>query len=939
MQAEQVLVFSPFQFDVMTQELWHGEQRVPLQAKTAAVLAYLLQHPQQLVSKETLLQSVWPEVHVGEEGLKVRIRELRRALGDDPHTPRFIETVHGSGYRWIAPLATTSPVASGQLSVFSTDTAGPKSSQLATDHWPLTTLLVGREAELTQLHAWFEQARSGTQQMVFVTGEPGIGKTAVVSAFLARVGTSDDCWIAQGQCVEHYGAGEAYLPVLAALDSLCRTSAREQILPLLRQHAPLWLAQLPSLLSLAEQEELQRQLAGTTAQRMLRELANVLAALTAIKPLMVVLEDLHWSDPSTVTLLAYLARWHEPLRLLVLGTYRPAEVLTQPHPLHALQQELVGHKLCQELSLQLLSEAAIEEYLQQRLSHTTWPTRLARVLYQQTEGNPLFMVAMVEELLAQGRLAAEESTGLPQRALRETTGGIPERLRQLVTVQMERLRTREQRLLEAASVAGLEFSVAEVAAALGGDDVVVETRCESLARRQQFLRPAGISEWPDGTVAARYGFSHALYQSLWQERVTAGRWRRWHYQIGLRKEAGHGAQANEIAAELALHFEQGRDYPRAVHYLRCAGENAVTKNAFHEAVDHLTKGLEVLKTLPDTPENHQQELFLLTTLGPSLTATKGLAAQEAAQAYRRAEELCQQLGDTPQLFPMLWGLGTFYMGRGEMPAAVALSQRLLKLAERVQETPLLLQAHLANGLFLFHVGRLLQSREHLERASALYNLQQHRTLALHFGYDPGGASLAYLAQLLCYLGYPTLALQKNDQALQLAREASHAHSTAYALTAATWVHIGRRDPWAAQAQAEELTRFTIEKDFPYWLTQGNILWGWAAAQQGNEEGMPRMQQHLSQWHAMATDTVKHAFLGLMADVCWKRQQAEEGLALVEEALAVVEKTGECFYEPELYRLKGELTLQQLSVASSQLSVPNPQSLPPKPKPKRVSGRR
>ncbi|HEV8717006.1 MAG TPA: hypothetical protein VGX03_29820 [Candidatus Binatia bacterium] len=179
----------------------------------------------------------------------------------------------------------------------------------------------------------------------------------------------------------------------------------------------------------------------------------------------------------------------------------------------------------------------------------------------------------------------------------------------------------------------------------------------------------------------------------------------------------------------------------------------------------------------------------------------------------------------------------------------------------------------------------------------------------------------------------------------LAKEVSHAHSTAYALTAATWVHIGRRDPQATQAQAEELIKFTTEQGFPYWLTQGNILWGWAAAQQGQEEGLPRMRQHLSQWQAMATETVKHAFLGLMADVCWKRQQTEEGLALVDGALVVVEKTGECFYEPELYRLKGQLTLQQSSVQGLAFSVQrnqrakgkeqkakpaNRQSLPPNP---------
>jgi len=449
-----------------------------------------------------------------------------------------------------------------------------------------------------------------------------------VETFLQQLETGQD------------GPGEAYLPVLEALGRLCRGPRDKQVITVLRRYAPTWLIQLPSLLEESELKALQNTIMGAPRERMLREMAEAVEVLTAIHLLVLVLEDLHWSDPSTVALLAYLARWQEPLRLLVLGTYRRAEVLGGKHPLAAVQGELLGQGLCTEIALSFLSESAVGDYLRQRVPDREELRPLAVTLYRHTAGHPLFMVATVEEWLSQVRRSVGNGDGQEPESSAIFNGLIPERLRQLVSVQMERLPSREQRVLEAASVAGFEFSAAEVAAGLTADDVATEEQCERLVRQQQFLRPAGVSEWPDGTVAARYEFRHAVYQSLWQERVKAGRWRRYHQLIGERKEAAYGERANEIAAELALHFEQGGDYRKAIRYYHQAARTALTRSANTEAIAQLTKGLTLLERVPNILERPKQELALRITFGDVLRQAKGFGAPEVEQAYARAQALC-----------------------------------------------------------------------------------------------------------------------------------------------------------------------------------------------------------------------------------------------------------------------------------------------------------
>src|SRR5712692_4625704 len=514
MGAELSLVFPPFRVDLINECLWCREERISLRGKTFAMLRCLLEHPGQLVTKEALLNAVWPDTYVGESALTICIHELRQALGDNPKTPQFIETVHRRGYRFIAPLTTTQPVVSSQYPVVSRKQSENSPPQLATDNWQLTTPLVGRNAELAQLHTWLNEALQGERQIIFVTGEPGIGKTTVVEAFLARVAAKEDLWVARGQCVEHYGAGEAYLPMLEALEQLCRMTDGERLIGLLRQQAPMWLVQLPALSDPAEREELLRQLAGTTQERMLREMARMVEALTADRGLVLWLEDLHWSDYSTLRLLAYLARRQERARLLVIATYRPVEVLAREHPLRGLKQELQLHGHCRELALDFLTEENVAEYLAVRFSvgaqHAASLRSLAQAIHQRTEGNPLFMVNVVDYLMGQEMIVRRDGQWEWKGETGEMAVEVPTSIREFIEQQVDRVNPEERQVLEAASVAGMEFSAAAVAGGVEQEVEAVEEHCDALVRREQFLRARGTEEWPDRTVAARYGFVHAL---------------------------------------------------------------------------------------------------------------------------------------------------------------------------------------------------------------------------------------------------------------------------------------------------------------------------------------------------------------------------------------------------------------------------------------------
>jgi len=374
---------------------------------------------------------------------------------------------------------------------------------------------VGRAAELRRLSSALAQALRGDRAHVFVSGEAGIGKSALVKTFLESSAVSAagvPVWIARGTCVGQHGAREAYMPVLEALEDLARRRDAGRLAELLRRLAPTWLAQMPGLINDEDQRTLRQSLQGVKPERMLREFAALIEALTAEVAVVLVLEDLHWSDPSTIDLLWALAQRVEPARLLVIGTFRPADAIVHEHVLMQVMRTLAVRRQCIELPLAYLSEADVSVYLDARFPRHDFPATFARVIRRHTDGNPLFMAGFIDHLRLQG-VILETSPGWSLRAPLETiTLDVPDDVRLLIDNDLEGLSPADRHLLQAASVAGDDFTPLVVAAPLGCEVVDVEMRCEAFVHARRFLRVAGHVEWPDGSVSRRYAFVHELYR-------------------------------------------------------------------------------------------------------------------------------------------------------------------------------------------------------------------------------------------------------------------------------------------------------------------------------------------------------------------------------------------------------------------------------------------
>jgi predicted ATPase len=639
---------------------------------------------------------------------------------------------------------------------------------------------------------------------------------------------------------------------------------------------------------------------------MLREFADAVEVLTATRPLLLVLEDLQWSDPSTLDLLSSLARRRGAARLLVIGTYRPADVSGRAHPLATIKQELQVHGQCSDLPLRALDVEQLGAYLADRFPREPLPPSLVRSIHQATEGNPLFVVNLVDYWTTRGVPVELDERSALGAGLTAVWTGVPDTLRQMIERQLDRLPSEARRMLEAASAAGGEFSTATVAAALGERQEQVDEWCEELAGRELFLRPRGIDPLAAGTVAGRYEFLHALYRQVLYDQLSATRRVRLHRRIGEWQEGVYGALVDEHAAELAVHFEQGHEPARALHYLDAAAKNAMRKHACHEAAALLGSALDRLARLPHTADHRRLELSLRMALGTSLLMTRGYAAPEVKHAYARAHELCRHMEDGPELAFALAGLFRFYFVRADFKLACELSEQVLRLAETTDRS-LLSVAHSLVGLPLLSIADFSAARAHLEQGIAQYDFERHRWLSSEHGDDPGLTSLAFLAVALWLVGYPDQAQVRIREARALAERLGAPYCLAFAQSFSAWIHVRRGEAAAAEACCDALVALAAEQGYAFFLAEGTIFRGWALAEQGRAEvGIEQMCRGLSAHRAAGTEMGRPSHLALLADAHCKAGRLEEGLRVVEEALATVAETGERSYEADLYRLKGEL---------------------------------
>ncbi len=653
-----------------------------LMPKPFAVLRYLVENPGRLVTHDQLLAAIWPDTYVQPEVLRRYILEIRRALGDSAEAPRFVQTVPKRGYRFIAPVV--------EVEALATSVPAPT---------PLTTL-VGRTAALSALDACFASAVAGRRQVVFVVGEPGIGKTSLVDAFQrtrpAGVGAS----VARGQCLEGFGGKEAYYPILEAIGQLARGTRTNLVVDTLASIAPTWLIQLPTLVRPEQQAVLQREMLGATRERMVRELCEAVELVTQTVPMVLILEDLHWVDHATVDVISAMARRREPAKLLLIGTLRPADLILSESPLKTLKQDLLLHRLCHEVTLERLQEPDVADYIAAEFGPGELPKAIAPIIHRHSDGNPLFMTAMLDHLVQQGVLSQAGGRWTTTVPLEDVDPGVPETLKQMLEIQIQYASEGDRQLLKCASVSGLNFTVWAVATMLESDPSTVEEHCHALAERQQFLKFSGIRELRNGKSTMEYQFRHTLYREVLYRRLNSAARVAFHLRLALGLEALHSTVEPDTAAELALHFEEAGESESAIRYLILAAQNATRRCAHREAIAALEHARELLPKIEPT---HEQALHLqiLEKIGNAYYALGEMS--RSAEAYTSMATRAAEAG-------LLAAHADALLRLPHTPESIPFFLRALEL------DPTFAAAHVALSRVYSNLGEIARGKDHARLA-------------------------------------------------------------------------------------------------------------------------------------------------------------------------------------------------------------------------------
>jgi TOMM system kinase/cyclase fusion protein len=754
------------------------------------------------------------------------------------------------------------------------------------------TPLIGREHEFGLLRERWERVKDGTGQAVLLSGEPGIGKSRLVEALKETV-ERDGARCLELRC-SPYAQNSALAPVIEHLQRVLQfqpddtPEERLQKLsvgatgrsPLPTEAIPL----LATFLSLSYPRDFPALTLSPQKQKEKTQETLVSWLCTEAKQQAVIYawEDLHWADPSTLELLTLFLAQVPTARLLAVLTFRPE--FTPPWG---------AHSYFSQLTLSRLGRAHVETMVEKVTGGEALPKEIIHQIVSKTDGVPLF----VEELTK----SVVESVGV-QHATSTFSLGIPATLQDALMARLDRLGPAKE-IAQLGATIGREFTYELLHAVSSLNEDTLQQSLRQLVETELVFQ-SGVP--PQAT----YLFKHALVQDTAYQSLLKSRRQQLHQQVA-QVLVEQFPQMVEMQPELiAYHYTEAGFAAQAIPYWQQAGQKASQRSANVEAINHLMKGLELLTTLPDTPERAQQELTLQIALAVPLVAIKGQSAPEVARAYTRARELCRRIGETPQLFPVLWGLFRFYFARLELQTAQELAAQLLRLAQNVEDPALLMEAHRGLGSSSLALGDFPLARLHLEQGLALYTPEQHHSHAFLYGQDPGVVCLMHRAWSLWFLGYADQAVRSMEQALTLARQLAHLPSLACVFFFAAILHQHHREESATREPLEACLRIASEQGFAQWLAWGAILRGWRLAEQGQrKEGVAQIRQGLAASRATGAEIGRPYYLALLAEVCGKEGQTEEALMLLAEALEVAHRTAERLHEAELYRLKGTLTLQ------------------------------
>jgi predicted ATPase/predicted Ser/Thr protein kinase len=795
---------------------------------------------------------------------------------------------------------------------------------------PSELKIVGRERERADLRAGFKSAMAGRSMMLCVAGEPGIGKTTLVEDFLHElIATDQPCRIARGRCSERLSGTGAYLPWLEALDSLIQSEAGESLARtmkfsnesatrVMKLIAPTWYMQVAPLPSEVTSEV--RMLSERTAasqERMKMELSALVQELTRSRPLILFFDDLHWSDASTIDLLTYLAGKFETMRLLIVVTYRTSDLLLARHPFLQVKPDLQARGLCREITLEFLIRSEIERYLSVEFPSHHFPDELTSLIHTKTEGNPLFMTDLARYLRDRRVIVEEVGQWVLAGSLPQIERDLPESVRGMIERKIAQLGEEDRRLLIAASVQGSEFDSALVATALEMDPGEVEERLENLERIHAFVRLIGEKEFPDHTLTLRYRFVHVLYQNALYALLRPTR------RIALSSAMArgilgfYGEKSVSVASELAHLFSIAREFAQATDYFFIAARDAAEVFAFEEAAALARRGLEMLRMTPDVNDRANIEMGLHLILGSALSMSRGHSLPDAGKSMTRARELCQQIGEPPQLFTVIFALWAYYIVGAKLEDARQMGEQLLRMAERAQDPILLLGGHYTLGTTMQFLGRLPEGQEHLTLATSYYDPNKRKAYKSLYRIDPGIYCYSEMVRTLWLQGYPDQARRKLDVALELARASNDPKGMAFVMVKAVLLYQYCHETQQAEEWAEKCIAHCDQHGAAQERLWAKSLCGWSIAAQGRvEQGIEWMRTSIDAYRALRSELSLSHYQTLLADVLGFTGNAADGLVVIAEALDTVNRTCDRHNEAETYRTKGALLLRQSSIMDS-----------------------
>jgi class 3 adenylate cyclase/predicted ATPase len=753
------------------------------------------------------------------------------------------------------------------------------------------TPYVGREDELTSLKSLFTKSVKGEGQAVGIFGEAGIGKSRLLYEFIQHL--DSDVSYLEGHCMPH-GRISPYQPFIEVLRQYLGLSVRvidkeQKEEDITKQLGSLkeYVSCFEDLLSLPLSDpEYSKLLPPMRRKKIFEGLIALFQHAATIQPLVLALDDLQWLDETSREFLTSLLDVIGSSRILLMLISRPEfEPPWRKHLSYTSIPLSLLHKTDGYRLIQALFDAPIS-------------SELEKFILDRTGGNPFFVEELVRALQ---EAHAVKLNGSYSFTVSSDKLNIPETVQGVLAARMDRLDGETKNTLQIASVIGCELEIPVL-------EKVSELKGIKLRKQLDILTGTGfmLTQTQKDTG---YIFKHVLTKDVAYGSLLKSSRRKLHGEVADSMKQLLPRIIETQPELLAYHYTEADLLDEAISYWQLSGKKAIQRSSNTEAVSHLTKGLELLRDLPSTPMHIQQELELLTTLGPALMATKGPGAADVKNIYDRGRALCERVGQTFHLFPILFGLWRFYLLRANFDVARDLGEKLLSLAQHRDNVTFLLDAYFALGAPSFWRGDFNLAHENFEQVIVLYDPQQHKNHTFLLGQDPLFVCMCYDAFTQWALGYPDQALKKIQEAVAMARGRNHSFSLAYALFGIALIYQLRRDENATRQWAEEVIALSIDKGFPYFSSMSGILRGWSVAEQGNiKEGITLISQSLQAWEITESEVNKTYHLALLAEVHRKNGDIEKGLVVLTEALTTVERNEERWYEAELYRLKGDLLL-------------------------------